>query len=351
MSKNSLGVLFRLSTFGESHGPYVGGIIDGCPAGIPVDYELINRKVKERQTGMFAYSSARKEDDCIEFISGINKGKTTGTPLAFIVKNKDVDISNYQENSEILKPSSATFTYWKKYKNEGFYVNGRASARETIARVIGGCFAMMLLKQQHIHIQAFTTQIGNVSIPKNIDFNAVNSNPLRCPDAETSEQMMKLLHQIASEKDSIGAQVICRVENLPIGLGEPVFDKLNADLSKALMSIPAAKGIEFGIGFDAARMKGSEYNDLYKENFKTHTNHAGGIQAGISNGEILYFSMAFKPIPSIMKDQQSINKQGKKAIYKAGGRHDICVVPRVLSIVEAMTALVLADHLLRNKIN
>ncbi|NLJ83125.1 MAG: chorismate synthase, partial [Bacteroidales bacterium] len=197
------------------------------------------------------------------------------------------------------------------------------------------------------------TQIGNSSIPKNknTNLNTVNTNPLRCPDVETSKQMMKLLHQIASKKDSIGAQVMCKVENLPIGLGEPVFDKLNADLSKALMSIPAAKGIEFGIGFDAARMKGSEYNDLYKENFKTHTNHAGGIQAGISNGEILYFSMAFKPIPSIMKDQQSINKQGEKAIYKAGGRHDICVVPRVLSIVEAMTALVLADHLLRNKIN
>lgn len=348
MSGNSLGILFQLTTFGESHGSHTGLVIDGCPSGLKVDYDLIQQKINQRKTGIFPFTSSRIEDDKVEFLSGIINDTTTGTPIACIIRNTSIDSSNYEENKTILKPSSSYFTYWKKYGNVDQKGNGRASARETLARVIGGCFAMMFLNQYNISILAYTTRIGNISIDENISIDKNNiSNALVCPDKDVYPKMMDLLKTIQKENDTIGAQISCSINNLPVGLGEPVFDKLNADLSKAIMSIPAAKGIEFGSGFKAISMRGSEHNDLYTTNFHTITNHSGGIQAGISNGETLHFSMAFKPISSIMKDQPSINEKGESTLYKAGGRHDICVVPRVLPVVEAMTALVIADHLLR----
>jgi chorismate synthase len=349
MSGNQLGVLFSLTTFGEAHGNAVGGVIDGCPANLNVDYELIEKKIKARQTANFTFNSQRKEPDKVEFLSGINKDKTNGFPIAFIIKNKDVNLSHYIENQDVLKPSHAHYTYWKKYGTDNALGSGRASARETIARVVGGCFAMMLLRQLGIEIYCFTSQIGNIKTRKikKPNRNIIQSNPLYCPCTTTYEKMMDYLQQIQSEKDTIGAKVSCIVENVPIGMGEPVFDKLNADLAKAMLSIPAAKGIEFGSGFTAVSMKGTKHNDIYNTNFQTKNNYSGGIQGGISNGEDICFSIAFKPIPSIMQDQQSIDTKGNNKIYKAGGRHDVCVVPRVIPIVEAMTALVLADHLLR----
>ncbi len=349
MSGNTFGNCFRLTSFGESHGPYVGGVIEGCPSNINVDFELINNALKARQTAVFTYASQRKENDEVQFISGIMNGKTTGTPIGFLIKNHEISSSAYEKNKDILKPSHGYFTYWKKYGIYDYRGSGRASARETIIRVIGGCFAMMYLRKYNITIKAYTTQIGNtqIDIKKIFDNISNTSNPLHCPDNECYLKMLDVLETAKKNKDTIGAKVSCVIKNTPIGIGEPVFDKLHADLGKAMLSINAAKGFEIGSGFNSVGMYGSEHNDIFTESFHTKTNYSGGIQAGISNGEVIYFSVAFKPVPSLMKDQESIDIKGNSAIYTAGGKHDICVVPRVIPIVKAMAALVIADHLLR----
>jgi chorismate synthase len=349
MAGNSFGKLFCISTFGESHGKAIGGIIDGCPSNIVVDYDLIKQQLLLRQKDPL-HINQRKEPDKVEFLSGIFEGKTTGTPIAFLIYNKDSKSEDYIQQNTILKPSHGQFVYLQKYGIFDYQGSGRASARETASRVVGGCFALMFLNQYNIKIEAFTTQIGQFKVeePFYLDnLQSANENSLHCPDNEIASQMLSLLKEIAEEKDSIGCKTSCIIENLPIGLGEPVFDKLSADLAKAMLSINAAKGFEYGSGFDSVNKKGSEINDLFTNNFQTKTNFSGGIQAGISNGNPIYFSVAFKPIPSIMQDQSSIDLDGNPTILRATGRHDVCASPRVLPVVEAMAAITIADHLLR----
>ncbi|MCL2132123.1 MAG: chorismate synthase, partial [Lentimicrobiaceae bacterium] len=291
----------------------------------------------------------RKEDDAAEFLSGVLDGKTTGMPIAFVIANNDVRSEDYLQECQALKPSHADYVYRRKYGLFDHRGGGRASARETASWVAAGCFAMMWLKRYAVHIEAYTTQIGNVKWEHSLEEigDTVAENSLHCPDSLLAKQMLEELEQTMKNKDSVGCKVGCVVKNVPIGLGEPVFDKLSAHLAKAIMSIPAAKGFEYGLGFEAAAKHGSEVNDILLPNFHTKTNFSGGIQAGISNGETIYFSAAFKPIPSILQDQPSVNMHGEPCVLQGKGRHDICAAPRVLPVVEAMAALTLADFLLR----
>ena len=350
MASNSIGKVFVLTTFGESHGKVIGGVIDGCPANITVNYALIHAKLKQRNTTPFP-KNRRKEDDKVEFLSGILDGKTTGMPIAFVIANTDAHSEDYLQEYQVLKPSHAHYVYWQKYGLFDHRGGGRASARETASWVVAGCFAMLLLEQYTILIEAYTTQIGSVKWEHSLEeIDAVVENCLHCPDSLLVQQMLDELEKTAKNKNTIGCKVGCVIKNVVVGLGEPVFDKLSANLAKAMMSIPAAKGFEYGLGFDAAKKQGSEVNDIFLPNFRTKTNFSGGIQAGISNGEPIYFSVAFKPIPSIMQDQPTVNTQGEPCILHGKGRHDVCAAPRVLPIVEAMAALTLADHLLRWKV-
>jgi chorismate synthase len=348
MAGNSFGNLFCINTFGESHGEAIGGIIDGCPSNMLVDYELIQEQLSLRQNDPFSINQ-RKEPDHVKFISGIMQGKTTGMPVAFLIQNKDVQSEDYNEEASVLKPSHAHFSYWKKYNSYDYRGGGRASARETACRLVAGCFAMMFLKKYDIHIEAFTIQIGHVKLKEHFfTYNSAEAkkNALHCPDNTAAQEMLALLKEIAASKDSIGCVIGCVINNIPAGLGEPVFDKLSANLAKAMLSIPAAKGFEYGSGFYSATKRGSEINDLFTCDFHTKTNFSGGIQAGISNGNPVYFSVPFKPVSSIMQDQPSIDREGNPRVLKASGRHDICTSPRVVPVVEAMTALTVADHLL-----
>lgn len=348
MASNSIGKVFVLTTFGESHGKAIGGVIDGCPANIAVDYALIHAKLQQRNTTPFP-KNRRKEADNVEFLSGILDGKTTGMPIAFLIYNQDAHSADYAQEEQILKPSHAHYVYWQKYGLFDYKGGGRASARETASWVVGGCFAMMLLRKYHIDIKAYTTQIGSVkwthSLEEIEDVKAENS--LHCPDSELGQQMLEELEKTTNNKNTIGCKVGCVLKNVPVGLGEPVFDKLSANLAKAMMCIPAAKGFEYGLGFAAAERQGSDANDVFLPDFHTKTNFSGGIQAGISNGEPIYFSVAFKPIPSLMQAQPTVNTQGEACILQGNGRHDICVAPRVLPVVEAMAAMTVADHFLR----
>lgn len=345
---NSFGNLFRISTFGESHGKAIGGIVDGCPSNLVVDYDLIQQQLALRQKDPLDINQ-RKELDNVEFVSGIMHGKTTGAPIAFFIQNKDTKSEDYTQESTVLKPSHGHFSYWKKYNIYDYRGGGRASARETACRVVCGCFAMMFLKQYNIHIEAFTTQIGHVKLKNHFcsyDSAEAQKNALHCPDNATAQEMLAFLSEIAVSKDSIGCVIGCLINNVPAGLGEPVFDKLSANLAKAMLSIPAAKGFEYGSGFLSASKRGSEINDLFTHDFHTKTNYSGGIQAGISNGNPVYFSVPFKPIPSIMQEQPSIDLDGNPCVLKAAGRHDVCVSPRVVPVVEAMAAITIVDHLL-----
>ena len=355
MAGNSIGQIFRLTTFGESHGFAVGGVIDGCPPKIEIDKNFIEAEMGRRSPMRNAASTSRNEADKVEFISGVFEGKTTGTPLAFIIKNGDHHSSDYDELKNVFRPSHADFTHAIKYGIRDYRGGGRASARETAARVAAGAIAKLILAKYEIKIQAYTSQIGNISINKkytDIDFTAIDKDILRCPDKEASTKMLNLISQLKSENDTIGGIVGCVIQNCQIGLGEPLFDKLQADLAKAMMSIPAAKGFEYGEGFSSALMKGSENNDIFenkKNKISILTNHSGGILGGISSGEDIYFNVAFKPVSSISKIQQTVDINGKETTIEIKGRHDICVVPRAVSVVEAMAALVLTDHLLRTK--
>jgi len=355
MPGNSIGHTFRLSTYGESHGPAIGGIIDGCPAGLQIDYTFIQNELNRRKPGQSSITSQRKEEDKVEFLSGIFENKTTGTPISFITYNKDQQPSDYDHLRNTFRPSHADYTYAKKYGIRDHRGGGRASARETATRVVGGAIAKLILIKAGIYITAFVSQIGDVILDidyKKVDFKTIESSPVRCPDPVKSKKMTALIDKLKKEGDTIGGTITCIISGVPVGLGEPVFDKLHADLAKAIMSINAVKGFEYGSGFKAVTMRGTEHNDKFKSSgnrITTETNYSGGIQGGISNGQNIYFRAAFKPLATVMSDQKTVDKDMQEMIIKGKGRHDVCVVPRAVPIVESMAAIVLADHYLRNK--
>lgn len=352
---NSFGQILRLTTFGESHGPGIGGVLDGMPAGLAVDLDFVQHELDRRRPGQSALTTARKEADRVEFLSGIFEGHTTGCPIAFFVRNENARSSDYDNLRHIFRPSHADFTYQSKYGLRDFRGGGRTSARETVARVVGGALAKLWLAQRHVGIKAYTSQVGHVALGSpytHYDLTLAESNPVRCPDADTAEAMEALIRQVKAEGDTIGGIVSCVIKGCPVGLGEPVFDKLHARLGAAMLSINAAKGFEYGEGFAGAAARGSEQNDTFIPDSRTpggittQTNHSGGIQGGISNGQDIYFRVAFKPVATLLREQDTVNDQGEPVTLKARGRHDACVVPRAVPVVEAMAALVLADFFL-----
>ena len=352
MAGNSFGKIFKLTTFGESHGPAIGGIIDGCPAGLSIDFEAIYAEMQRRKPGQSAIVTQRKEEDDVKFLSGIFEGKTTGTPIGFIIENTDQKSKDYSHIKDVYRPSHADYTYDKKYGIRDYRGGGRSSARETACRVLAGAIAKQLL--QNIKITAYVSSVGEMELKKQyseVDFSEIEKNPVRCPDAEMASKMEDFIKSIRKEGDTVGGTVTCVIQNVPVGLGEPVFDKLHAELGKAMLSINAVKGFEYGSGFAGTSMKGSQHNDEFKKGGSTKTNHSGGIQGGISNGEDIYFKVAFKPVATIMQKQQTIDSKGDKTVAEGKGRHDPCVVPRAVPIVEAIAALVLADFYLLNKIS
>lgn len=352
MAGNSFGKVFKLTTFGESHGKAIGGIIDGCPAGISLDFEAIQAEMQRRKPGQSTIVTQRKEEDEVMFLSGIFEGKTTGTPIGFIIENTDQKSKDYNHIKDVYRPSHADFTYDKKYGIRDYRGGGRSSARETACRVVAGAIAKQLLKD--IKITAYVSSVGKMELKKQyseLDFSEIEKNPVRCADTEMAVKMEEYIKSIRKEGDTVGGTVSCVIQNVPIGLGEPVFDKLHAEMGKAMLSINAVKGFEYGSGFAGTTMKGSEHNDLFNEDGSTKTNHSGGIQGGISNGEDIYFKVAFKPVATIMQKQETIDSIGNKAEAEGKGRHDPCVVPRAVPIVEAMAALVLADFWLMDKVS
>lgn len=353
---NSFGNIFRLTSFGESHGKAIGGVIDGCPSGITIDESFVQTQLDRRRPGQSDITTSRNELDKVEFLSGIFEGKTTGAPISFVVWNKDQHSKDYDKLKDVFRPSHADFTYQTKYSIRDHRGGGRTSARETITRVVAGAVAKLALNQIGIEITAFTSQVGNIVLPKayeNYTLSNAEKNEIRCPDATTAEKMIELIRQIKAEGDTIGGVITCVVKGVPAGLGEPIYNKLNATLANAMLSINACKGFEYGSGFDVSQ-KGSELNDEFiteNGNVKTTTNNSGGIQGGISNGQDIYFRVAFKPVATILKEQETINKEGKATIIKAEGRHDPCVLPRAVPVVEAMAAITLLDLYLLSKTN
>ena len=350
MAGNSYGTLFRLTTFGESHGEALGGIIDGCPSGITIDLEAIQLEMSRRKPGQSAIVTQRKEPDDVQFLSGIFEGKTTGTPIGFIIPNTNQKSDDYSHIKDNYRPSHADYVYEKKYGVRDYRGGGRSSARETASRVVAGAVAKQMLPE--IKINAYVSSVGPIFLEKpyqELDFSKTESNPVRCPDEAMAIEMEDYIRDIRKQGDTVGGTISCVIQNVPIGLGEPVFDKLHAELGKAMLSINAVKGFEFGSGFEGVKMKGSEHNDLYNPDGTTKTNLSGGIQGGISNGMDIYFRVAFKPVATIMQKQESLDNQGNITEMTGKGRHDPCVVPRAVPIVEAMAAIVLADFYLINK--
>ena len=350
MAGNSFGSLFRITTFGESHGEALGGIIDGCPPGISIDFDAIQMEMSRRKPGQSAIVTQRKEPDDVQFLSGIFEGKTTGTPIGFIIPNTNQKSKDYSHIKDNYRPSHADYVYEKKYGIRDYRGGGRSSARETASRVVAGAIAKQMLSE--IKINAYVSSVGPIFLEKSyheLDFSNIEKNPVRCPDAETAVVMEDYIRDIRKQGDTVGGIVTCVIQNVPLGLGEPVFDKLHAELGKAMLSINAVKGFEFGSGFDGSQMKGSEHNDLFNANGSTRTNLSGGIQGGISNGMDIYFRVAFKPVATIMQKQESLDNTGAITEMTGKGRHDPCVVPRAVPIVEAMAAIVLADFYLINK--
>ena len=353
---NSYGTLFRISTFGESHGPAIGVVIDGCPAGLAIDEAFIQSELNRRKPGQSKITTQRKEDDTFKILSGVFEGKSTGTPIALVIENQDQRSKDYSHIENTYRPSHADFTYDAKYGFRDYRGGGRSSARETAARVAAGAIAKLLLKTIGVECYAYVSQVGNLKAPPytQLDLTKTEANIVRCPDAATAEKMIALIDQVRLDRDTIGGVVTGVIKNTPVGLGEPVFDKLHAELGKAMLSINAVKGFEYGSGFEGVALRGSQHNDaFYNEGgkIKTKTNHSGGVQGGISNGEDIYFHVAFKPVATIMQDQATVDKSGNEAIVSGKGRHDPCVVPRAVPIVEAMAALVLADFYLRSSTN
>jgi len=352
MSGNIYGTLFRLATYGESHGPAIGGVIDGCPAGITLDFEAIQRDLNRRKPGQSAIVTQRKEPDEVSFYSGIFEGKTTGTPIGFAIHNTNQKSHDYSHIKDSYRPSHADYVYDEKYGIRDYRGGGRSSARETASRVVAGAIAKQFLAP--ISIQAYVSSVGTLTMntpPSQVDFSTIEENPVRCPDPKMAEEMEAYIKQIRKEGDTVGGIITCVIKNVPIGLGEPAFDKLHAELGKAMLSINAVKGFEYGSGFGGTQMKGSEHNDLFNTDGTTQTNRSGGIQGGISNGMDIYFNVAFKPVATIMQHQETINSKGEKVDMQGKGRHDPCVVPRAVPIVEAMAALVLADFSLLKRTN
>lgn len=354
---SSFGKIFKISTFGESHGLGLGVIVEGCPAGLPINEDFIREEMQRRKPGQSKITTQRKEEDEIQILSGVFEGKSTGTPIGMIIMNTDQKSKDYGHIADKFRPSHADFTYFEKYGIRDYRGGGRSSARETAARVAAGAIAKLFLRHYGIHIHAYVSQVGELRLEKSyleMDLKKAEDNIVRCPDEAMAEQMIAYVDEVRKSRDTVGGIVTCVAQGVPPGLGEPVFDRLHAELGKAMLSINAVKGFEYGSGFEGVKMKGSQHNDaFYKEGdrIRTKTNHSGGIQGGISNGEDIYFNVAFKPVATIMQDQESLNEAGEEVTVSGKGRHDPCVVPRAVPIVEAMAALVLADYLLISRTN
>lgn len=349
MAGSNFGALFRLTTFGESHGKAIGGIIDGVPANMPVDFERVQQELNRRKPGQSAIVTQRKESDQVEFLSGIFEGRTTGAPIGFQILNDDQKSGDYDQLKNVFRPSHADFTYTKKYGIRDHRGGGRSSARETACRVVAGAIARQLLETIGIDIVAYVDQVGNVKLSGEIDFNEIENNPVRCPNAADADRMEELIREVRKDGDTIGGSIVCEIHHVPPGLGEPVFDKLHAELGKAMLSINAVKGFEYGSGFEAIEMRGSEHNDYFNEDGSTRTNHSGGIQGGISNGMPIRMRIAFKPVATIMQEVELLSAEEELVKLQGKGRHDPCVVPRAVPIVEAMVAMTILDFYLRNK--
>ncbi|SHO61924.1 chorismate synthase [Algoriphagus zhangzhouensis] len=354
---NSFGKLFKITTFGESHGVALGVTIEGCPAGLEIDENFIRTEMQRRKPGQSKITTQRKEEDEIEILSGVFEGKSTGTPIGIVIRNADQKSKDYSHIADKFRPSHADYTYFEKYGIRDYRGGGRSSARETAARVAAGAVAKMLLAHKGIEIQAYVSQVGGLALEKSyqeLDLSKTEDNIVRCPDPVVAEEMIELIDSVRKDRDTIGGVVSCVIKNTPAGLGEPVFDRLHAELGKAMLGINAVKGFEYGSGFEGVKMRGSQHNDPFVkegDQIKTTTNYSGGIQGGISNGEDIYFRVAFKPVATIMQDQESVNEAGDVVTVSGKGRHDPCVVPRAVPIVEAMAALVIADYLLLAKSN
>ncbi|WP_185862006.1 chorismate synthase [Blattabacterium cuenoti] len=354
MAGNIFGNLFRVSTFGESHGEALGGVIDGCPSGLELNFEEIQYELNRRKPGQSSIVTQRNEPDKVNFLSGIFEKKTTGTPIGFVIYNKDHKSSDYKHIKNIYRPSHSDFTYTNKYGIRDYRGGGRSSARETICRVVAGAIAKQLIKK--IIITSYVSSVGKISVNKSykdldLSRESIEKNTIRCPDPDVAEKMIDEIKKIKNKGDTIGGTIICVIKNIPIGIGEPVFEKLHAELGKAMLSINAVKGFEYGSGFFGTKLTGSQHNDFFYPNGKTKTNLSGGIQGGISNGMDIYFRIAFKPVATIMKKQKTIDKHGNFVLMEGKGRHDPCVLPRAIPIVEAMTALVLADYWMYTKLS
>ena len=354
MRGNTFGKAFAITTFGESHGKAIGVIIDGCPAGLNIDEAFIQSELDRRRPGQSNIVTQRKESDRAHILSGVFEGKSTGTPLMMIIHNSDARSKDYSHIADRFRPSHADYTYHKKYGNRDYRGGGRSSARETAARVAAGAVAKLFLRQKGIQINAYVSQVGEVKTEKayqDLDFDHIEKTAVRCPDLPVAERMIDLIKSVRKAGDTIGGVVTGTVSGCPVGLGEPAFDKLHADLAKAMLSINACKGFEYGSGFDGVTMRGSQHNDIFVkegDTIITQTNHSGGVQGGISNGADIYFRCAFKPVATIVRSQPSVNTAGESTEVTGKGRHDPCVLPRAVPIVESMTALVLVDHYLRN---
>jgi chorismate synthase len=354
---NSFGKAFSITTFGESHGPAVGVVIDGCPAGLELDLEQIQQELDRRKPGQSRITTQRREEDLVQILSGVFEGKTTGASIALLIPNEDARSKDYSHIAEKYRPSHADYTYQQKYGVRDYRGGGRSSARETAARVAAGAIAKQLIAKAGIKVQAYVSQVGPLELNKpyqELDLSKTESNIVRCPDEAMAEEMIEFIDTTRKNQDTVGGVVSCVITGTPVGLGEPVFDRLHAELGKAMLSINAVKGFEYGSGFEGVKMYGSQHNDLfYKDGdaVRTRTNHSGGIQGGISNGEDIYFRVAFKPVATLMKDQESLDINNEETIVSGKGRHDPCVVPRAVPIVEAMAAMVIADFWLRNKLS
>ena len=352
---NSFGNIFRLTSFGESHGPGVGGVIDGFPAGITIDMDFVQQELNRRRPGQSLLTTSRQEPDKVEFLSGIFEGKSTGCPIGFIVWNKNQHSNDYENIRNLFRPSHADYTYTQKYGIRDHRGGGRSSARETISRVVAGALAKQALKQLGISITAYTSQVGDIKLEKDYheyDFNVIETNDVRCPDVEKAQEMAELITLVKAEGDTIGGVITCVIKGCPVGLGQPVFGKLHAALGNAMLSINAVKGFAYGEGFDSMNLRGSQQNDVFYNNhghIDTRSNHSGGIQGGISNGQDIYFKVAFKPVATLLMEQQTVDINGTETSMKAKGRHDPCVLPRAVPIVEAMAAMTILDYYLINR--
>ena len=351
MSGSSYGTIFKITTFGESHGSAIGGVVDGVPSNVSINVLEVQSELNRRRPGQSAVTSRRNESDQVQFLSGIFEGKTTGAPIGFIIPNENQRSADYEHLKSVFRPSHADFTYEKKYGIRDYRGGGRSSARETACRIVAGSIAKQILKNTGIQFSTYVDQVGNICLEDSSFYSLedIESNSVRCPSSSLAIEMEAYILNIKKRGDTVGGCIRCIIKNVPVGLGEPVFDKLHAELGKAMLSINAVKGIEFGSGFSSARMLGTEHNDQFNPDGSTTSNHSGGIQGGISNGMPIVFRVAFKPVATIMREQSSINAEGEEIKLEGKGRHDSCVVPRAVPIVEAMTAIVILDFYLRNK--